>query len=129
MKFICGDVLYDEFLRTKLHLEQNLINDPVVTRLWLVVLFLSSSLECRYGISPPTIPHQNVFQLQQRFTTILWKYLCYRYNNVDALRIFTNLIGLFLRLQEFSQRIDEIIRTRTDLRYLDRKLCRAVTID
>ena len=132
MKYVCGSDLYAEFLQIKERMEQFVINDPIVTRLWLLILFLSSPLHYRQESTISDLPIERkslIFDLQQTYVTLLWKYLCYRHNNQGANQILSNLNRVYLCVQRLSQKINAEIRMREDLQALDDAFNRAVMIE
>lgn len=61
--------------------------------------------------------------------TLLWNYLLHRHDSLNAVRIFSNLNGIYLRMQRISQAVNAQIRTRNDLSSLHEAFDRAVIID
>ncbi len=119
-------------LDTRNRAEQILIADPVVTRLWLLVLFFSTPLNCYYDHSLPEISENRriaVMEIQHSYATLLWNYLVHRHGDIDAIRIFSNLNGIYLRMQRISQAVNAQIRTRNELSTLHEAFNRAVIID
>jgi hypothetical protein len=109
-----------------------LINDPVVTRLWLLILFFSTPLICYYDRLLPDISHDNrldMNKIQNSFTILLWNYLLHRHGYFDAIRIFSNLIHIYLQMQRITEAISYQIRTRSDLVVLTQALNRAVVFE
>jgi hypothetical protein len=131
-EYILGSRLFPEFIDTKIRAEQILIADPVVTRLWLLVLFFSTPLNCYYDHSLPVLTENRrlaMIEIQNSYVTLLWKYLSHRHGDMDAIRIFSNLNGIYLRMQRISQAVNTEIRTRNDLSTLHEEFNRAVIID
>ncbi|CAF1388211.1 unnamed protein product [Rotaria sordida] len=131
-EYVCGSTLFPEYVKTKHRAEQILITDSVVTRLWLLVLFFSTPLHCYYQQTLPEIDEnrqQTIRQIQDIYVTLLWKYLLHRHGDLSAIRIFSNLNGIYLRMQRLSQAVNTEIRTRNDLSIINEAFNRAVIID
>lgn len=109
-----------------------LINDPAVTRLWLLILFFSTPLNCHYDLSSPEITKKNrldLSHLQDSFTVLLWNYLVHRHGTMDAVRIFSNLIRVYMQMQQFSRSINHLARTRSDLLIMNEAFNQAVVFE
>ncbi len=127
-----GSSLFPEFVETRNRAEQILIADPVVTRLWLLVLFFSTPLNCYLDHSLPVISENRriaMMEIQHSYVTLLWNYLSHRHGDMDAIRIISNLNGIYLRMQRISQAVNAEIRTRNDLSILHETFNQAVIID
>ena len=106
-----------------------LINDPAVTRLWLLILFISNPLLCYYDISLPKISHDSrlhIYRIQDSFVTLLWNYLLYRHGYMGAVRIYSNLICIYLQMQRICRSINHKIRKRSDLQPINQILDQAI---
>ncbi|CAF3122118.1 unnamed protein product [Rotaria sp. Silwood2] len=117
-ELICGPQLFAEFSRTTKVAERLLITDPVVIRLWLVVLFFSSSLFCLYdNYLVLKIPKKKtaIIEIQNIYATLLWKYLLHRHGNFSAVQIYSNLIHTYLQMQRVGFEIGIQVRTRNEL--------------
>jgi hypothetical protein len=68
-------------------------------------------------------------QIQHSYTSLLWNYLSHRHGDIDAIRIFSNLNGIYLRMQRTSQAVNTEIRTRNDLSTLHEAFNRTLIID
>jgi hypothetical protein len=68
-------------------------------------------------------------QIQHSYITLLRNYLSHRHGDMDAIRIFSNLNSIYLRMQRISQAVNTEIRTRNDLSTLHEAFSRAVIID
>jgi hypothetical protein len=124
--------LYLEYIRTKNQAGSLLITDPVATRLWLLILFFSSSLHCYEDASLPELPaskHIALNRIQNSYVLLLWNYLLHRHGHIDCVRIFSNLIRIYLQMQRISQAVNAQLRTRDDLRALNQALTRATIAD
>ena len=119
-------------INTKNRAEQILITDPVVTRLWLLILFFSTPLHCYYEKNLPNIPEKRrkpIMEIQNSYLTLLWKYLSYRHGDMEAVRIFSNINGIYLRMQRISQAVNTRIRTQQNLLTLHETFNRAVAVN
>ncbi len=97
-----------------------------------MILFFSSPLHCYYDHSLPEISDNRriaIMQIQHSYTNLLWNYLSHRHGDIDAIRIFSNLNGIYLRMQRTSQAVNTEIRTRNDLSTLHEAFNRALIID
>ena len=129
---VYGRSLFADCQRVKSQAASILINDPAVTRLWLLILFFSSPLSCYYDRSLPDIPMKNrldLNQIQDSFTSLLWNYLVYRHGSIDAVRIFSNFIRVYLQMQQFSRSINHLARTRRDLLVMNEAFNQAVVFE
>lgn len=109
-----------------------IINDPAVTRLWLLILFFSTPLHCHFDLSLPGISKKNRLDLnhmQDSFTILLWNYLVHRHGMMDAVRIFSNLIRVYLQMQHFSCAVNHEARTRSDLHVMNQAFNQAVVFE
>ena len=103
-----------------------------MTRLWLLVLFFSTPLNCYFDPTLPVLPENRriaIMKIQNSYVSLLWNYLLHRHGYIDAIRIFSNLNGIYLRMQRISQAVNAEIRTRFDLTTLHEAFNRAVIID
>jgi len=131
-EYILGSRLFSEFNSIRLRAEQILVTDPVITRLWLLILFFSTPLNCYFDHSLPILSNQQrilILNTQNSYIDLLWNYLLHRHGDIDAVRIFSNLNGIYLRMQRISQAVNAEIRTRFDLTALHEAFNRAVIID
>lgn len=129
---VYGRSLFADCQRVKNQATSILINDPAVTRLWLLILFFSSPLNCYYDRSLPEVSKKNLLdlnQIQDSFTSLLWNYLVHRHGSIDAVRIFSNLIRVFLQMQQFSRAINHLARTRRDLLVMNEAFNQAVVLE
>lgn len=103
-----------------------------MTRLWLTILFFSTSLSCSNDGTSNDATRQkirNLNEIQENFVVLLWKYLLHRHGQNDAVRIFSNLIRIYLEMQSLSHQVALQIRQRSDLSALSRALSQAVVFD
>ena len=68
-------------------------------------------------------------EIQHSYVSLLWNYLVHRHGYIDAVRIFSNLTSIYLRMQRLSQAVNTQIRTRDDLSTLHEAFNQAVIID
>lgn len=132
MEEVCGVNLYGEYVKTKKLMEQYLINDPIVTRLWILILFLCSPLDLNVNSEFCDVKKTRkfaVWKVQENYVGLLWKYLCHRHTNCGAFRILSELSRVYLNVQRLTEKINEEIRTRPDLRPLEESLNRTVKIE
>ncbi len=118
MQLICGPELYVQFVRIENLAKKLLINDPTITRLWIIILFFSSSLFCSYDSNITLkIPkkRRSVNDIQNAYITLLWNYLLHRYGNLSAVQIYSNLIYVYLKIQRVGSDIGIRIRTQNEL--------------
>jgi hypothetical protein len=129
---VYGKEIFAESIRMKTNARSLLIADPVVTRLWLMILFFSTPLLCYYDKLSPEISHESrldISQIQQSFINLLWNYLSHRHGYVYAVRIFSNFIRIYLQMQKVSQQINHQVRTRTDLITMNQVYSRAAVLE
>lgn len=131
-EFICGPLLYFEYVNIKNEASSTLITDPVVTRLWLLILFFSTPLYCYFDLSLPKISierQKSLNYVQNSYVSLLWNYLLQRHGFSESMRIFVNLIRIYLRMQRLAQAVNIGVRTRTDLTSLNESLNSAILFD
>jgi hypothetical protein len=129
---MCGPQLYTEFIQAE-QLGENLwINDPVVTRLWIIVLFFSTPLHYHDdGPIPTSILKKKLplRQTQNAYVTLLWKYLLYRHGDVESIRIYSNLVHVYMKMQSVGFGIYLQLRSKQDLLSTHETLNKLVTVD
>lgn len=122
------------FLETKQIRERAgsiLVNDPVIARLWLLILFFSSPLSCFYdetSFEQPIKSKSNLIKIQDSFCNLLWGYLLHRHGPIDAVRIFSNTVRVYLQIQRMSRSISHLVRTRTDLKSMNQSFNQAIRL-
>lgn len=129
---MCGSELYKDFIEVERVAEKFLITDPIVVRLWVVILFFSSPLH--YHEEGPTLTpilkkKQLVRQTQNAYVTLLWKYLLHRYGDYEAVRIFSNLMRVYIKMQTVGFGVYTQLRTKKELLTTNETLNRLVTVD
>ncbi|CAF0827520.1 unnamed protein product [Rotaria sp. Silwood1] len=131
-EYVYGEELFADCVQIKKKAASILITDPVVTRLWLIILFFSAPLLCYYDRSLPDLSNKNRLDLnriQHLFVDLLWNYLSHRHGYFDAVRIFSNIICIYLQMQRISRAINHELRTRNDLIEMNQALNRATAIE
>lgn len=130
---ICGPELYNEFIHIEKLGEKLIITDPIVTRLWLITLFFSSSLFSYYD---PQIPMNKMkkklsssIEIQNAYASLLWKYLLYRHGYMESVRIFSNLNQAYLQMLRVGLDINMRVRTQMDFRIANAKLEQLTTLN
>ena len=54
--------------------------------------------------------------IQYQYATLLWKYLCFRHGDDQSVRIYSNLVQIYLSMLRFGLEINMRFRTRIDFR-------------
>ncbi|UJR27537.1 hypothetical protein I4U23_008819 [Adineta vaga] len=127
-----GKSLSDECVSVRRKIALILINDPIVTRLWLLVLFFSTPLLCYYNPSLPKISlNNNIYlnQIQNSFVNLLWRYLVHRQEYFNAIRVFANLIRIYLHTQRVGYTLDQQRQTRQDLNQMNQLFNRILVFE
>ncbi|CAF1210962.1 unnamed protein product [Adineta steineri] len=112
--------------------EKSWITDPIVTRLFVVILFFSTPLHYHDDYSTPTKilkKKQAIFQAQSAYITLLWKYLTHRYGSVGSIRIYLNLVHVYMKMQEVGYGMYMQLTTQKDLVPTHETLSKLVTLD
>src|SRR4051812_1287992 len=97
-----GSQLYKQFVQAEQLAEKLWIADPVVTRLWIIILFFSTPLHYHDDCPTPTpilkkkLP---LYQIQNGYVTLLWKYLLHRHGLMESARIYSNLVHVYMKMQ------------------------------
>lgn len=129
---MCGPRVYLDFQYVeKLEAEQ-LITDPVVTRLWLIILFFSTPLHYHNDDqvrTPLCKKGQTIFKAQNAYLTLLWKYLLHRYQESAAIRILSTLIRVYLKIQLVGHEIYVHLRSKQELIAANEALQKVSTLD
>jgi hypothetical protein len=129
---ICGPQLYQQFIQAERLAEKLWISDPVITRLWIIVLFFSTPLHYYYDCqtSTPILKKKRVLcQAQNGYVNLLWKYLLHRHGLMESVRIFSNLICVYLKMQSVGYGIHVQLRTRKELVSTHDTLNKLITLD
>ncbi|CAF1135369.1 unnamed protein product [Rotaria sordida] len=131
-EFICGPELYKQFAHIEKVAEKSMIADPIITRLWIIVLFFSTPLFSDYDSQSTTIKvkkNLSFIDIQNIYATLMWKYLLYRHGPMEAVRIYSNLILIFLNMLRVEISIHIRLQMEKDLAPLDKALDELVKLD
>ena len=131
-ELICGTQLYIQFVQTERLAEKYLIADPIITRLWIIVLFFSTPLHYHYDCPTPTPllkKKSAVRQAQHAYVTLLWKYLAHRYGDDQCIRMYSNLVRVYMKMQSVGYGMHTHLRTQQELLSTHETLNKLVTID
>ncbi|CAF3363779.1 unnamed protein product [Rotaria sp. Silwood1] len=131
-KFICGSELYKQFAHIEKLAEKLMIADPIITRLWIIVLFFSTPLFSYYAPKSTIIRVKNnlsFITIQNTYISLLWKYLLYRHGPMESIRIFSNLIQIFLNMLRVGIDIHTRLRMEKHLVSIDETLDELVQLD
>jgi hypothetical protein len=129
---MCGLQLYKQVIQAEQLGEKLWINDPVVIRLWIIVLFFSTPLHYHdRGPTPTPILKKKLplYQVQNAYITLLWKYLLYRHGDVESIRIFSNLVHVYMKMQSVGFSIYLQLRSKQELFSTHETLNKLVTLD
>lgn len=131
-EYVYGREIFLDINQIKQRAESILVNDPVITRLWLLILFFSTPLSCFYdgapSADPPIKSRLNLIKIQDSFCHLLWSYLLHRHGLIDAVRIFSNTIRVYLQMQRISRTINHFVRTRDDLKIMNQSFNQAILL-
>lgn len=129
-KFICGPELYERFTLCE-NLGKSLwFNDPIIIRVWFVILFFSTPLHYRSDgpiVTPVLKKKQIVLQTQNIYADLLWKYLIHRYGTPDCYRIFTNLVRVYIQMQTVGFNMYLKLKSEQELKTTNETLDKLVT--
>ncbi|CAF3973624.1 unnamed protein product [Adineta steineri] len=131
-QLVCGIQLYEEFDKAERMAEKSWTTDPIVTRLFVVILFFSTPLHYHDDSPTPTKilkKKQAIFQTQNGYITLLWKYLTYRYGSEGSIRIYLNLVHVYMKMQQVGYGVYTQLRTQKDLVPTHETLNKLVTLD
>ena len=129
---MCGAELYVDFQHVEKLIDEHVITDPVVTRLWIVSLFFSTPLHYHNDgqiVTPLFKKKKAILNVQNAYTTLLWKYLLHRHQEMGAVRIFSNLIRVYLKMQHVGYGIYLNLRSHPDLLTAHETLQKVITLD
>lgn len=98
----------------------------------MVILFFSTPLFCYYDPKsyvtklkkPITCAH-----IQHQYVLLLWKYLLHRHGEKQSIRIYSNLVQIYLDMLRFGLEINMRFRTRIDFRATHDALEKMATLD
>ena len=131
-QYTYGTSLFEQWAFMKQRFDVIVVNDPVVTRLCLIILFFSTPLLCYFDSTLPQIAAESIVYLnkiQNSFVNLLWNYLLHRQGYLGTIRILNNLIRAYLQSQRFLQTIQHKLRTQRDLDEMNTMLKRAYVFD
>jgi hypothetical protein len=115
---MCGAQLYVDFQRVDTLVDRCIITDPVVTRLFIITLFFSTPLHYHHDSPTPTSllkKNASVVRVQSAYASLLWKYLLHRHGDGGAVRIFADLVRVYLKMQLVGYGIYTHLRTQREL--------------
>jgi len=129
---MCGRQLYKDFAQAERLAEKLWITDSVVTRLWIIILFFSTPLHYHDDcpISTPILKKkQPVYQVQNAYVTLLWKYLVHRHGFMESVVIYSNLVHVYMKMQCVGFGIYLRLISQQDLIPTHETLSKLVTLD
>lgn len=129
---MCGPEIYPDFCYVENLMRKHIINDPIVVRLWMVILFFSTPLQYHndnQSTTPLFKKRSAITETQNTYTTLFWKYLLHRHQENEAVRIFADLIRVCLKMQQVGSRIYLHLRSKQDLLPTHETLNRLVTVE
>ncbi|CAF2397904.1 unnamed protein product [Rotaria sp. Silwood2] len=132
MEFICGPELYKQFAHIENLAEKLMIADPIITRLWIIVLFFSTPLFSYYDSKSKKIKVKKklpFIDIQNTYATLLWIYLLYRHGPLESVRIYSNVIRIFLNMLRVGIDIHMRLRMEKYLISIDTTLDELVQLD
>ena len=56
----------------------------------------------------------SILEIQNAYVTLLWNYLLHRYGAVGAVKVYSNLIHVYLKMQTVVFHIGVQVRTRNE---------------
>jgi hypothetical protein len=130
---MCGPELYKQFTDTQELAVKSIITDPIVTRGWIVTLFFSTPLFSYYDPMSPSIIKMKeklpFIDIQNAYVTLLWKYLLHRHGYMESVRIYSNLVHVFLHMLRIGIDINIRMRTQKELMVTHKTLDQLATLD
>ena len=129
---MCGEQLFPDFEQIEKLCDRWVIADSVTTRLWIVILFFSSPLHYHHDCPTPTLllkKRAAVVDTQNAYVTLLWKYLVHRHHAMEAARIFSNLVRVYLKMQRVGYGIYSRLKSQQELRTAHETLQQLVTLE
>jgi hypothetical protein len=131
-KMMCGEQVYPEFQHVERLCDRHVITDSITTRLWIVILFFSTPLHYHHDSPSPTPLFKKrapVQDAQSAYTTLLWKYLVHRHDQMEAVRIFSDLVRVYLKMQRVGYAIYSRLRSLGELQTAHETLQKLVSLD
>ncbi|CAF0903478.1 unnamed protein product [Adineta steineri] len=131
-QLVCGIQLYEAFDKVERMGEKSWTTDPIVTRLFIIILFFSTPLHYHDDSPTPTKilkKKQAILQTQNGYITLLWRYLTYRYGSAGSIRIYLSLVHVYMKMQQVGYGVYTQLRTQKDLVPTHETLNKLVTLD
>ncbi|CAF3382811.1 unnamed protein product [Rotaria socialis] len=131
-EFICGPDLHKQFASIQISAEKLIITDPIMTRLWIIILFFSTPLFSYYDPKSTAIKVRKnslFIDIQTIYVNLLWKYLLNRHGPMESIRIYSNLAFAFLSMLRIGLEVNIRLRTRKDLAPIHETLDDLVKLD
>jgi hypothetical protein len=129
---MCGPQLYKDFAQAERLAEKLWITDSVVTRLWIIILFFSTPLHY-HDDCPTSAPilkkKKPVYQVQNAYVTLLWKYLVHRHGFMESALIYSNLVHVYMKMQCVGFGIYLRLISQQDLIPINEILNELITLD
>jgi hypothetical protein len=128
---MCGPELYKDFSHTEELARTSMIADPIVTRIWIIILFFSAPLFSYYDSESSVLKVKrtsSIIDTQNAYATLLWKYLTHRHGYMESVRIYSNLMHVFLNMQRVGFGINNRLRTQQELNSTHETLDQLVTL-
>ena len=70
-----------------------------------------------------------MLEAQNAYVTLLWKYLVHRHNAMEATRIFSNLVRVYLKMQRVGYGMYLRLKSQQELRTAHETLQKLVALD
>ncbi|UJR27536.1 hypothetical protein I4U23_008818 [Adineta vaga] len=131
-QFLSGQELYKDLVYAERLADRSWIADPIVTRLWIIVLLFSTPLFCYYDSKCSTTQTRKVSSISDRqnaYATLLWKYLLHRHGYMESIRIYSNLMHIYLNMLRVGLFINIRVRSQKELVTVHETLDRVVIPD
>ena len=131
-QLMCGRQLYPQFQQAEFLASKSLVTDPIVIRLFFVILFFSTPLHYHQDSATPTKvlkKKRPITDTQHAYITLLWKYLSYRYGSMETVRIYTHLVHVYIKMQTVGFGIYTRLSTQKNLIPTNETLNKLVAID
>ena len=97
------------------------VGDPILMKLFLIVLFFTTTSLTTTSIYDPGKYKQSndIKQIQSSYIELLWLYLLEKWGEEHAIQLFTKMITKYLRVQIMIDQVDSIIRMNKDIKNVD----------
>lgn len=129
---MCGSELYQGFTQVITLANKFWVTDRIVIRLWMITMFFSTPLHYHNEgplLTPILKNKVPLRQTQNAYVTLLWKYLLHRYGDDEAVRIYMNLLSVYMKMQSVGFGIYTNLRTKEELRSTHETLVKLVVSD